>query len=540
MPLIGQSVRLQFEHSEQNMIKYMSVEGAQKRWGKVEKNGNLILTGWGYAEYVASAAVALKALDGRAGVCGVSRRRLPELLSELASERGAPRWSHIYILGVSVSGDPNALADALAKLKAKKVKVTWISALEMPEDVAKQVNRFMDVRVFDSSLLEAVGRTFGVDVEVFMPFVVGRSPRDRRMSADVRAYFTLIDTAQFYYRNYQDESLYATTARYLAGGVRPAAWEPDVRSAVEHFDRYGNRELLGKSDEITTLQDRINRVAAHEHARVLILGESGTGKETVANQIHYKSPRAKMPFIAFNCANVTKELLEDRFFGHEKGAFTNAIERTDGLFLQADGGTLFLDEIGEMPLEVQALLLRVLEGGRFMRVGGRDELKCDVRLITATNRDLPRLVVEGKFREDLYQRLNVVQMRTPSLREHKDDIPIIANAWWRKFHDNRVLDDEQIAALMDYDYPGNVRELINILDRATALEEDDFDLLMREHKEMNAGLAGNLELKSGRIPDKLEDAIRLHIRRVYEKYGQNLTRAAEALDVSRNTVRKYL
>ena len=175
-----------------------------------------------------------------------------------------------------------------------------------------------------------------------------------------------------------------------------------------------------------------------------------------------------------------------------------------------------------------------------MRVGGREELKCDVRLITATNRDLPRLVVEGKFREDLYQRLNVVQMRTPSLREHKDDIPIIANAWWRKFHDNAVLKEAQIAALMDYDYPGNVRELINILDRATALEEDDFDLLMREHKEMNAGLSGNLELKSGRVPDRLEDATRLHVRRVYEKYGQNLTRAAEALDVSRNTVRKYL
>ena len=175
-----------------------------------------------------------------------------------------------------------------------------------------------------------------------------------------------------------------------------------------------------------------------------------------------------------------------------------------------------------------------------MRVGGKEELRCDVRLVTATNRDLPKLVAEGKFREDLYQRLNVVQMRTPSLREHKDDIPIIANAWWRKFHGNRTLGEEQIAALMDYDYPGNVRELINILDRATALEEDDFELLMREHKEMNAGLAGNLELKSGRIPDKLEDAIRLHVRRVFEKYGENLTRAAEALDVSRNTVRKYL
>ena len=517
------------------------VEEMKKDCLEMDKNENLILTGWGYTEYVASAAAALKALGGRADVYGVSRRRLPELLSELASERGTSKWQRVYVLGVSLSGDPDTLANALAKLKAKKVSVIWISALDMPDEISGVLKGLLDVRVFDSSLLEAVGESFGVDIEPFVPFANpegARLPRDR--SSDIRDYFSLIATAQFYYRNYQDESLYATTARYLAGGVKPCAWEPDVKAAVEHYDRYGGRELLGKSRVMTMLQERINRVAEHEYARVLILGESGTGKETVAQQIHTKSPRWKMPFISFNCASVTKDLLEDRFFGHEKGAFTNAIERTDGLFLMADGGTLFLDEIGEMPIEVQSLLLRVLEGGRFMRVGGREELRCDVRLVTATNRDLPALVREGKFREDLYQRLNVVQLRTPSLREHKEDIPIIANAWWRKFHNNRVLREGQLAALTDYDYPGNVRELINILDRATALEEDDFDLLMREHKEMNAGLAGNLELKSGRIPDKLEDAIRIHIRRVYEKYGENLTRAAEALDVSRNTVRKYL
>ena len=502
----------------------------------MDKNENLILTGWGYAEYVASAAVVLKALRGDADVKGMSRRRLPEFLAELAAERGVPRWRRICLLGVALTGDPDVLSAALAKLKSKGVAVTWISSLAMPAEVSASLGGLLDARVYDSSLLEAVGAAFEVDVAEFMPFLKARN----KVPADVRAFFTLIDAAQFYYRNYQDEALYATAARYLANGVRPAAWEPDIRRAVEHYDRYGGRELLGKSREMSLLQERINRVAAHEHARVLILGESGTGKETVAQQIHTKSPRRDMPFIAFNCASVTKDLLEDRFFGHERGAFTNAVERTDGLFRQADGGTLFLDEIGEMSLEVQALLLRVLEGGRFMRIGGKEELKCDVRLITATNRDLPRLVVEGKFREDLYQRLNVVQLRTPSLREHRDDIPIIANAWWRKYHDNHVLTEAQIAALMDYGYPGNVRELINILDRATALEDYDFDALMREHKEMNAGLAGGLELKSGRVPDRLEDAMRLHVRRVYDKYGQNLTRAAEALDVSRNTVRKYL
>ena len=502
---------------------------------------NLILTGWGHVEYVAAAAAALKALEKDADVLGVSRRRLPELMEEIAERRegreaSARRPKRIYIVGVSVSGDPARLADALRRLKARGVKTTWISALEMPEEAAPALAGLVEAKVYDASLLEAVGQALAVDVEEFVPFLKS----EKKSTADIRAYIAFVQAAQFYYRNYQDESLYAKAVRYIATGVKPAAWDAETKDAVAHYDRYGGRELIGKSPVMTTLQDRINRVAAHEHARVLILGESGTGKETVAQQIHTKSPRCKMPFVAFNCASVTKELLEDRFFGHEKGAFTNDVEQTDGLFLQADGGTLFLDEIGEMPLEVQALLLRVLEGGRFTRLGGKEELKCDVRLITATNRDLPRLVAEGKFREDLYQRINVVQLRTPSLREHKEDIPLIANSWWRKFHGNRVLQAEQIAALMGYDYPGNVRELINILDRATALEESDFDLLMREHKELNAGLAGNLELKSGRIPDRLEDATKLHVRRVFEKYGQNLTRAAEALGVSRNTVRKYL
>ena len=507
----------------------------------MDGSDNLILTGWGHVEYVAAAAAALKALEKDADVLGVSRRRLPELMEEIAERRdgreaASRRPKRIYIVGVSVSGDPARLADALRRLKARGVKTTWISALEMPDEAAPALAGLMETKVYDASLLESVGEALAVDVEEFVPFLKS----EKKSTADIRAYIAFIQAAQFYYRNYQDESLYAKAVRYIATGVKPAAWDAETKEAVAHYDRYGGRELIGKSPVMTTLQERINRVAKCDRARVLILGESGTGKETVANQIHNKSPRAKMPFVPFNCASVTKDLLEDRFFGHEKGAFTNAIERTDGLFLQADGGTLFLDEIGEMPLDVQALLLRVLEGGRFMRMGGHEELRCDVRLITATNRDLPAMVREGKFREDLFMRLNVVQLRTPSLREHKEDIPAIANAWWRKCHENHVLDEGQLAALMDYDYPGNVRELINILDRATALEESDFELLMREHKEMNASLAGGLELKSGRIPDRLEDAMKLHVRRVFEKYGQNLTRAADALGVSRNTVRKYL
>ena len=173
-----------------------------------------------------------------------------------------------------------------------------------------------------------------------------------------------------------------------------------------------------------------------------------------------------------------------------------------------------------------------------MRMGGNEERYADVRLITATNRDLPARVREGKFRADLYQRLNVVQLRIPALREHKEDIRDIADGWWLGHH-HRHLTDEQIAALMDYDYPGNVRELLNLLDRATVLAEDDFAALVAEHREMNAGLADG-QAAAGALPDELDAVIRWHVRRVFDKYGQNLSRAAQALKVARNTAKKYL
>ena len=313
-----------------------------------------------------------------------------------------------------------------------------------------------------------------------------------------------------------------------------------LTSGTTALKQFGRREIVGGSPLVVALRERINKVAAHPDARVLVMGESGTGKETVAWQIHNKSARAREPFVAFNCASVAKDLLESRFFGHEKGAFTDAKAQHKGLFEQADGGTLFLDEIGEMSLEVQSLLLRVLEEGRFTRLGGCTEVSVDVRLITATNRDLPRLVREGKFRNDLYQRLNVVQIRTPSLREHREDIPLIANAWWRAHHDGKTLNEAQCVALKGYDYPGNVRELFNLLERATVLEEADFAALIREHRELNAGLAAGLEAtgygESLAYPDDLDEATQLHIRRVLAKCGGNVTRAAELLGIARNTL----
>ena len=476
----------------------------------------LILTGYGWTEYAVAAAIALKGLGGLADVAGVSKRRLPELLE--ATAKGVRK---IYILGVALGGDEERLASALKALRRRGVAVTWISAVAASESQVQDVLPHLTAVVDETvDLPVLVGRTFDVDVEPFRPY----AEEGGRVSAAVRDYRELFEAAQFFYRYYQDEKVYGAAITSLAAGVLPAAWGEEVRRIVAHYRRYRGRELVGKSPQIRTLQERVNRIALYPDARVLILGESGTGKETVAQQIHNKSSRGKEP---------------SRFFGHEKGAFTGADRTAPGLFELANGGTLFLDEIGELPLDAQGILLRVLEGGRFMRMGGREEQFADVRLITATNRNLPARVREGKFRADLYQRLNVVQLRIPALREHKEDIRDIADGWWLGHH-RRHLTDEQIAALMDYDYPGNVRELLNLLDRATVLAEDDFAALLAEHREMNAGLVEGEVVADCALPDELDAAIRRHVRRVFDKYGQNLSRAAQALKVARNTAKKYL
>ena len=495
----------------------------------------LIITGWGWKEYAVAAAAALNALSGKAKVMGMSKRRLPEFL-----ESEGEKWKKIVLVGLSLGGEEARLEAALKNLKGKTV-VAWISGLPMSDSQEKRIAPLLRVRQygggpFNGSLVRAVGEALKTDVSAFIPYAL----EGEKIPKAVQPYHELISAAMFAYRNYQDNDSYSTVIEYLSERRPEVSWSPEIKRLVEHYRRYGNRELVGKGAQMKELRDYIDQIAVHPEARVLILGESGTGKETVALQIHTKSPRKNEPFYAFNCASVNPELLESRFFGHEKGAFTGADRQELGLFELADGGTLFLDEIGEMPLEAQGVLLRVLEGGRFMRVGGRQEIKTDVRLVTATNRDLPARVREGKFREDLFMRLNVVQLRVPPLREHKEDIKDIADGWWfNRF--KKHLADEQVSALMSYDYPGNVRELINLLERAAVLNETDFVRLIKRHREMNAGLLDDSPASEGGIvPDELDVVIRRHIKNVFYKYAQNLSHTAKALKISRNTLRKYL
>lgn len=300
-------------------------------------------------------------------------------------------------------------------------------------------------------------------------------------------------------------------------------------------------QLVGSSEVMQRLREKVLRVAAHGNARVLVCGPSGSGKECVARMLHNRSPRAAKPLVTFNCATVAKELLEDRFFGHVKGAFTGADKPADGLFSTADGGTLFLDEIGEMDLSLQGLLLRVLETDCFQKIGSSVDIPCDVRLVCATNRSLPKMVKEGKFRKDLYERLNIVPIRTPELKTHKSDIPEVAAAWFARKKYERTLTQEQIAALMSYDYPGNVRELLALLERAATLDVSNYYALIDEQRRLNAEeTSSGAEVEEDGAPENLNALITWHVRRVLDRCGGNVSRAAIKLGIARNTVRKYL
>jgi Nif-specific regulatory protein len=240
--------------------------------------------------------------------------------------------------------------------------------------------------------------------------------------------------------------------------------------------RYSVENIIGQSDRMQEVFESIHRVAP-SRANVLLLGESGTGKELAAKAIHYMSSRSKKPFIKFNCASIPEGLLESELFGHEKGAFTGAMAMRKGRFELADGGSIFLDEIGDLPLTLQPKILRVLQEREFERVGGEKTIRVDVRLIAATSKDLDELVRSGKFREDLYYRLNVVPIPMPRLADRREDIPLLAEHFLKRFNmdNNRsvTLGADVLNVLLDYDWPGNIRELENTIERLVVMSRGD-------------------------------------------------------------------
>ena len=334
----------------------------------------------------------------------------------------------------------------------------------------------------------------------------------------------------------------------------------DLKQRLMERER-GGIVFVGKSKAVEKIFKTVGR-AAPQDVTVLIQGESGTGKELVARLLHTNSPRGEKAFVAVNSAAVPKELMESELFGHEKGSFTGALEMRKGKFEIADGGTLFLDEVGDMDEKLQAKLLRAVQEREFYRVGGKETVKVDVRIIAATNQDLEKAVEEKRFREDLYHRLNVVTINIAPLRERKEDIALLCGHFLEKFSEEsgteaRSLSKDAVSELQNYPWPGNVRELENILRRAVILSPNIIltpeDISLPKRKQKKESLEDMLEKKlepfiektSGRGKEELYDSImpfmeRPLIKLVLKKTGFNQVKAAELLGINRNTLRKKI
>jgi len=339
--------------------------------------------------------------------------------------------------------------------------------------------------------------------------------------------------------------------------VRNALRQYRADQSLRALRRRIRGSIIGNSEPMKTLMAQVARVG-RSRARVLITGESGSGKELVARAVHEASDRREAPFVKVNCAAIPRELIESELFGHERGAFTGATAQKPGLFEVADGGTIFLDEIGDMALGAQAKVLRVLQSGEMMRVGGRKLSVVDVRVLAATHKNLPELVGEGLFREDLYFRLNVVPIHVPPLRERPDDIPMLG----RHFIDEaceangmstKRLADDALAVLQRYAWPGNVRELRNVIERMVILSDGDLEMddvppEVRGTDEANDDggslvdmAEGALQLPEGLSLREFREAVeRAFILRRLQDLGWNVSRTAESLGVERTHLHKKM
>ena len=316
------------------------------------------------------------------------------------------------------------------------------------------------------------------------------------------------------------------------------------------MSRDGFCGIIGKSPRMRELFSMIQKVAG-SLSSVLILGESGTGKELAARAIHTCSARSGKPFVAVNCGAIPETLIESELFGHKKGSFTGAVSDRPGLFEQADGGTLFLDEIGELPLLLQTKLLRVLQEREFRRVGDSVVRKTDVRVLTASNRDLQDQVTSGGFREDLYYRINVVQITMPPLRDRIEDIPLLAEHFFRKFcvgpHDGETVTPGALKLLMNYPFPGNIRELENVVERSmildrTIISENSLPDHVKAGRSDICSPAGDVLIPEGgmQLEVLLEELEKKYLLKALERTGGAKKKAADLLGMSFRSFRYRL
>jgi two-component system, NtrC family, response regulator AtoC len=346
---------------------------------------------------------------------------------------------------------------------ADTVKAGWASINKLIPDVA-----IVDLKLPDGSGLDLLHRIKDTFPDVSVIILTGHATVDSAVKAlkvGAEDYVTKpvdLPRLQVILKSVEDKQLMKQEII-------------ELRRQLQKMGALGH--LVGKSPRMQRLFEELEMVA-NTDANVFIVGESGSGKEVVANTIHYLSRRRNKPFIAFNCGAISPTLIESEIFGHEKGAFTNAIKRREGYFEMAKGGTVFLDEITEMPIELQVKLLRVLEEGKFRRVGGNEEINIDARIVAASNRDPQMAIQGGRMREDLYYRLNVFPIDVPPLRERLEDIPLFSHFFLQKLNETEEkkvekIDPDFIEALQAYEWPGNVRELRNVINRAFIMARTD-------------------------------------------------------------------
>jgi two-component system nitrogen regulation response regulator GlnG len=416
---------------------------------------------------------------------------------------------------------------------------------------------FLDIRMPGPSGLELLERIDALGVDTAAVIITAQNTMENAVEAMKRGAL-----------DYLVKPFSLAAAMTLAEkALRTRTLQREVRELRREVGRSmapGGERLVGRSPALLEIFKTIGKVAVR-NVPVLVTGESGTGKELVANAIHASSPRADAPFVVVNAAAIPRELLESELFGHERGAFTGAVEARMGRFREASGGTLFLDEIGDMPIELQAKLLRVLQNGEVTSVGGRDVVHVDVRIIAATHRNLDEEVKKGNFREDLLYRLRVVPIEMPPLRERPEDISLLARTFVTRYAGELSegptgLADATLARLEAHDWPGNVRELENAIKRALVLHTggvltpDDFEFLTAATSAADGGIGVGLEeLVAREVAEALDepdpkDVYRSLLERVerplletvLSRTEGNQIRAAALLGINRNTLRKKI
>ncbi|HEX9007615.1 MAG TPA: sigma-54 dependent transcriptional regulator [Bacteroidota bacterium] len=412
--------------------------------------------------------------------------------------------------------------------------------IDTAADGAQAIN-LIQAKVFDVLLLDIrMPRVSGIEV---LTFVHDYSPTTQVIIltnyADLR---TAIETIKlgaydFIAKPFDTDELLNTIHRAIE---RRQLFIDNKLMKSELSRKAGNHELIGRNPGFLKLIENATRSAASD-SFILIQGGSGTGKELLAGLIHRRSPRNNRPFVTLNCASLPEDLLESELFGHEKGAFTSAHDTKQGLVEVAHGGTLFLDEVGDISPAIQPKLLRFLETGDFRRIGGTHQLTVDVRVVSATNKDLREEVRAGRFREDLLYRLNVITLQMPLLRERRDDIPLLAEYFLTRKSKTRLpkqLSPAALALLQSYEWQGNVRELEHVIEGAVLLAPGDTiepaDLGI--HRPTQPVRQGPLPGDSDAATMTLDEVERLHIRRTLEQCGFNRTKTAEALGISKKTL----